>query len=135
MRSSPKPSAGHGLSDSIHSTAESFELGAVLLTLDLLCLDHLARRLLGEARIGELALGTRELLAYALTLGLDVTRAVLARADDALEDAGGVAAQLHAHAAPPVDPRSELRVLERVEVVLVLALGLRPRRHDQPVVV
>src|SRR5919199_6091320 len=103
MRSSPKPSAGHGLSDSIHSTAESFELGTVLLTLGLLGRDHLAGRSLGEIRVRELALRAGELLPHALELGLDVSGPVLAGADDTLEDARRVAGERDAHPASPVD--------------------------------
>src|SRR5205814_13560 len=134
IRSSPKPSAGHGLSDSIQLAAESLELGAVLLTLGFLRFDDLGRRLPREVRVRELALRAGEFLPDAPELRLHVACPVLARPDDALEDPGRVTAQRDANAASPVDPRRELRVLERAEVTRELRLGLGPRRHDQPVV-
>src|SRR4051812_1498463 len=116
MRSVPKPSAGHGLSEATQSVAECVKLGPVLLELPAFALDHVRRRVRHELLVGEHLLRTLDLLCEARTLALDVALAVLGRTDDGVEDAFAVAEHLDANAAAPVDACGRLRVVECVQL-------------------
>src|SRR5437899_4587805 len=105
MRSSPKPSAGHGLSDSIHSTAECVKLSLVLGELRTFAVDHARRGVRDELLVGEHPLRTLDLLLYPRALCFDITVSVLGRAHDGFEDPLRVPRNVDAHAASPVDPR------------------------------
>src|SRR5437763_9283551 len=123
MRSSPKPSDGHGLRDSTQRVA----LVKVLRQLLALGSDSFRRRVRHELLVREHPLGALDLVADALALCLCATRPgfILGRADDRLEDAGRVAHQLDANAAASVDPRGRLSVLDLAEVTVV-PLGFEP---------
>src|SRR5437899_7488652 len=68
MRSVPKPSRGHGLSEASQSVADCSELTAVPLELLALGIHDLGGRIRDEALVRELLLGARDLLAQALAL-------------------------------------------------------------------
>src|SRR3954468_16075494 len=112
IRSVPKPSAGHGLSDSTQRVA----LGKVLLELPALAIDRFGRRVRDELLVGEHLLGALDLPLDPRPLGRDVALPVAGRTDDRLEDPKGVAADLDPDAAAPVEPRRRLRLVERVQV-------------------
>src|SRR5205823_5731281 len=69
IRSSPKPSFGHGLSDSTSSTAEGIELPPVARELLAFGLHDVGGRALDEAVVREHPLRPRDLLLQALDLG------------------------------------------------------------------
>ena len=62
MRSSPKPSAGHGLSEATQSVADRVKLAPVPLELLALGLHHVLGRPRDEALVREHPLGPRDLL-------------------------------------------------------------------------
>src|SRR5436190_4410790 len=86
MRSSPKPSLGHGDRDSTYSVGESIELPLVARELLSLSVDDVRGRVLHEALVREHAFGASDLLAQTLDLRPCVAVGVVARANDRLED-------------------------------------------------
>src|SRR6266581_7311315 len=105
IRSVPKPSAGHGLSDSTQRVA----LCNVLRQLLAFGGDGFGRCIRDELLVREHPLGPVDLLLHPRALGFDVARAVLGRTHDGLEDPLRVARQLGTNAAPPIDARRGLR--------------------------
>src|SRR5438874_9056277 len=117
MRSSPKPSFGHGLSDSTSSTAESIELPPVARELLAFGLHDVGRRVLNEAPVREHPLRAGDLLLQALDLGRRVAVAGrLRRPYDRLKDAQVLAFQRNTHAAAAEDLGRVLDHLERIRV-------------------
>src|SRR3954447_10926011 len=70
IRSVPKPSGGHGLSDSSHSTADGIELALVALELLALFGHDIGRRVGGEALVREHRLAACDLAAKPFALRL-----------------------------------------------------------------
>src|SRR5437763_11171969 len=90
IRSVPKPSAGHGLSDSTQRVA----LGKVLRELLALGGHRFGRGVRDELLVREHPLGPLDLLLDSGALALDVAPAIVSRAHDGLEDPPRVAADL-----------------------------------------
>src|SRR6188508_915064 len=142
IRSSPKPSRGHGESASNQATcvmwlgAEQVELAPVPLELRALRLDHIGRRVRDEPLVGEHPLGPRDLLHEARALGLDVPcRLPALGPDDGREDAPLlVRAELDLDTAATEDLRSLLHAIEGVGLAGIRRIRLRPGRDDQPCV-
>src|SRR6187455_3176795 len=136
MRSSPKPSRGHGLIASSHSTAvmalavERGQLAAVALELLALGRDDRVRCVRDEPLVREHPLRASDLLAQPLNLGVPVAVPLDAfGAYDGGEDPPFVVrAELDLDAAPPEDLRSLLDTLERRSIYGEPVVRVRPRR-------
>src|SRR3954468_24122808 len=89
IRSSPKPSFGHGESDATYSVAEDIELPLIARELLPLRLDDVRGRVLHEALVREHAFGAGDLFAQPVDLGRSVAvpAALLLRPHDRFEDA------------------------------------------------
>src|SRR5439155_3258091 len=133
----PRPnSSGQGERDSSHSSAEGIKLAPVPLQLLPLRLDHVRRRVRHEALVGEHPLGAGDLPAEPLALSLDVAvRLDASRAHDRLEDPPLVFPHLAERSAAAEDRREILNAVEGFRVRDETLVRLRPRSHDQPVVV
>ena len=139
IRSSPKPSRGHGESASSQATcvslAEGVELAPVPLELRALGLDHVGRRVRDEPLVREHPLGPRDLLREARPLGLDVpVRLAPLGPDDGREDPPLVVrAELDLDAAAAEDAAPPpARGRARPAASAYARVRLRPRRDDQP---
>src|SRR4051812_26362949 len=131
IRSVPKPSAGHGLSNSSQLTADGIELAPVALELLALGVDDRGRRVRDEALVRELFLRTLDLLAQPFALGVGIAVRLRAlRLDDRVEDTALVALERRNDAGAAEPLRVLLPPSERARLRLVARL--RPRRDDQP---
>src|SRR6202795_1745125 len=102
MRSSPKPSFGQGLSDSMYSSADGIELPPVARELLALGLDDLGRRASDEPVVGQHSFGAPDLFVQALDLGCGVPVARSLRwFHDRLEDPPFLALELWDHTTTP----------------------------------
>src|SRR3954451_25100533 len=101
MRSSPKPSLGHGLSSLIHLVADCVELTPVALELLALGLDDVRRRASRERLVREHALGTLDLTFEPCNFRIHVPAVLLRtlRLHDGFEDPLLVAGERCHHAA------------------------------------
>src|SRR5437016_9368726 len=126
IRSSPKPSVGHGLSELTQRVALCNVLPKLLaLTLDgvRICVRH-------ELLVSEHLLRPVDLLLQPRPLGLDVAATLAGGTDDRFEDPQRVAGERDANLATPVNPRRGLREVKRV-VVASRRCRFRPRRHHE----
>src|SRR4051794_23261858 len=102
MRSSPKPSFGHGLSDSTYSRADGIELPPVARELLALGLDDVRRRVPDEPLVREHVFGAGDLLLQPLDLGRRIAVArPLCGPHDRVEDPPFLAPELREHTAAP----------------------------------
>src|SRR6266849_6223817 len=113
MRSSPKPSFGHGLSDSTYSTADCNELPTVARELLALGLDDLGRSILEEAIVREHPFGARDLFLQTFDLcGRVAVVRPFGRFHDRVEDPPLLALELRQQTAAPEDDRGFLHHAE-----------------------
>src|SRR5471032_176719 len=130
IRSSPKPSAGHGLSEAIQSVADRVKLAPVALELRALGLHDVLARIRHEPLVRQHLLAARDLSLEPRDLlaepGTTVDLHAL-RPHDRVEDPRLVALERRAHSAPPEPLGCLLHAHERVGVARVRRVRLGPR--------
>src|SRR3954452_16071272 len=129
MRSTPKPSTGHGLSEATQSVADSVRLAPVPLELLALGLHHGCGRTRDEALVRKHPLRPRDLLLEPRDLRSCIAVGLHPLGlDDRGEDPCIVALQARQHAAAPEALGRLLNPYERAGVGLERLIGSRPRR-------